>query len=136
MVHALREVHRVLRREGVLIDLRPAAVHRRIGIGRDRRWKLAGVMQEDFRDDHAADRAVRRAVREGWLRRGRRIEVMVDREMDSMEDFREWLGEFGQRRALPGHASLVRRTARAHDTSGLPIVCRAPVVLQVLRRVD
>lgn len=136
MVHALREARRVLRPGGLLLDLRPAAKHRRIGVGTDRRWKLVGVMRERFDEDHAADRAVAGAVREGWLGRGRRIEVRLDREMDTLEDFRSWLAEFAERRPLPGHEQLIRRTERAHRETGLTIVARGPLVLQVLRRTD
>ena len=33
MVHALTEAHRVLKPSGLLIDMRPAAKHRRAGLG-------------------------------------------------------------------------------------------------------
>ncbi|MBI3975015.1 MAG: hypothetical protein HY334_01340 [Armatimonadetes bacterium] len=75
MVHALKEIHRVLTPGGWLADLRP---NRRLE-GRRRRDVLAtlfglrgrreipvGVLEEgSFADDEAADRAVRRALREG-----------------------------------------------------------------------
>lgn len=76
MVHALREIHRVLTPGGLLADLRP---DRRLEAGKRRRDVLAkllylrgqreipvGVLEEgSFADDEAADRAVRRALREG-----------------------------------------------------------------------
>jgi len=68
MVRALREVHRVLRPNGVLLDLRPAAQHRRAGLGEGQRWHPIGAMREKFDDDHAADRAVRQVIREGLFR--------------------------------------------------------------------
>lgn len=75
MVHALREIHRVLTPGGLLADLRP---DRRLEGGKRRRDVLAklryrrgqreipvGVLQEgSFADDEAADRAVRRVLRE------------------------------------------------------------------------
>ena len=134
MVHALREARRVLRPGGILIDLRPAAVHRRVGIGEGRRWRLIGVMRETFEDDRAADRAVATALREGWLRRGRRVAFRIDRVMDGMTDLRGWLKEFGQRRRLGVHEWLIRRVERSLDGQKAKIVGRGPIQLRVLRR--
>src|SRR2546428_10689223 len=103
MVHALREAHRVLRPGGILVDLRPAPKHRRVGLGQGRRWRLVGVMREEFDEDRSANRAVAQALREGFFRRGARAEFLLDREMDTLDDFRAWLAEFGQRRMLASH---------------------------------
>jgi len=76
MVHALREIHRVLTPGGLLADLRP---DRRLDARKRRRDVLAklfyarggretpvGVLEEgSFADDEAADRALRRVVRDG-----------------------------------------------------------------------
>jgi len=76
MVHALRELHRVLKPGGRLADLRP---DRRLDPGKPRRDVLAklfylrggreisvGVLEEgSFSDDEAADRAVRRVLGHG-----------------------------------------------------------------------
>lgn len=76
MVHALREIHRVLTPGGLLADLRP---DRRLEGRKRRRDVLAkllyrrgqreipvGVLEEgSFADDEAADRAVRRVLRDG-----------------------------------------------------------------------
>jgi len=136
MVHALREAHRVLRPDGILVDLRPAPVHRRVGLGQGRRWRLVGVMREEFDEDRAADRAVAQALREGLFRRGARAEFLLDREMDTMDDFRAWLAEFGQRRMLADHEWLIRRLARMRAGAEATIVGRGPVMLQVLRKVE
>ena len=136
MVHALREAHRVLRPGGILVDLRPAPVHRRVGLGQGRRWRLVGVMREEFDEDRAANRAVAQALREGLFRRGARDEFLLDREMDTMDDFRAWLAEFGQRRMLASHEWLIRRLERARARTETTIVGRGPVTLQVLRKVE
>src|SRR5438105_6604537 len=136
MVHALREAHRVLPPGGILADLRPAPAHRRVGLGRGRRWRLAGVMRESFDEDRAANRAVAQALREGLFRRGARAEFLLDREMETIADFRAWLAEFGRRRMLADHEWLIRRLERARAGSEGRIVGRGPVTLQVLRKVE
>jgi SAM-dependent methyltransferase len=136
MVHALREAHRVLRPGGILVDLRPAAKHRRVGLGKGRRWRQVGVMRESFEEDRAADRAVAEVLRAGLFRRGARTEFLVDREMDSLEDFRTWLKEYGQRRILASHQWLLARLKRALAVKEATIVGRGLVALQLLRRLE
>src|SRR3989442_11616899 len=117
MVHALREAHRVLAPAGILVDLRPAAAHRRVAIARGRREHRIGVMRELFHDELAADRAVAHAVREGWFGIERRMRFDCRRVMDTVEEFREWLGEVDTRRAPPSHEWLGRRVERAPGTA-------------------
>ena len=138
MVHALREAHRVLRPDGLAIDLRPAAKHRRVGLGTGSRWKLVGVMREPFDEDWAADSAVARVVRDGLYRLQSRAEFPLDRVMDGMDDFRQWLREFGQRRTIAAHDWLVRRLERALAARPRPmkIVARGPMALRVLARAE
>ncbi len=133
MVHALSEARRVLRRGGILVDLRPAAKHRRVGLGEGRRWRLVGVMRETFDEDLAADRAVARAIRDGWFRPLARAGFVLDRVMDTMDDFGTWLGEFGQAQRAISHRWLVRRLERAGAGDPARIVVRGPMALRVLR---
>ena len=134
MVHALREAHRVLRPNGILLDLRPAPVHRRVGLGRDRRWRLVGVMRETFEKDRAADGAVSQAVRKSLFRRGARSEFVLDRRMDSVADFRAWLEDFGP--DLAPHDWLIRRLEHGLEQGQEHIVARGPVTMQLLRKVE
>ena len=62
MVHALHEAHRVLKPGGLLLDLRPGAVHRRIGLEMDGEYLQVAVMGEKLDDDYAANRAVTEAI--------------------------------------------------------------------------
>ncbi len=136
MVHALREAHRVLRPGGMLVDLRPEAVHRRVGIGEGRRWRLVGVMREGFEEDWAADRAVAQVLRDRMFRAGRRRRFVLDRVMDGTADLRDWIAEFGQRRALASHRWLLGRVERALERTPGRIVGRGPVVLRPLLRLE
>src|SRR5215510_13314825 len=68
MGHALREAHRVLKPGGLLIDLRPAPAHRRVGIVSGGRYRRLGTTRESLDPDHAAGRALRRIRRTGLFR--------------------------------------------------------------------
>jgi hypothetical protein len=131
MVHALREAHRVLQPNGLLLDLRPAPVHRRVGLARGERWLPLSPMRETFEGDRAANRAVAAALAEGLFARGARTRFEVRRQMDTLAEFRAWLTDFPQ-----PHAWLVPLVARALATRRAPwkIVITAPVILQVLRK--
>ncbi|HEV8340728.1 MAG TPA: hypothetical protein VGR25_13905 [bacterium] len=103
MVHALHEIHRVLIPGGLLADLRP---DRRLEGGKRRRDVLArisyrrggreipvGVLEEgSFADDEAADRAVRRVLREGTFTLDSTETLpfrLYFRDLESAEDYLE-----------------------------------------------
>jgi hypothetical protein len=136
MVHALKETRRVLKPGGILIDLRPALKHRRAGLGGGASVKWVGVMHEDFDDDRAANRAVAQVLREGLFHRESKTQFDLDRVMDSLDDFRAWLDDFGSLKILPSHEWLYRRLERAQEKAGTPaqITVRGPLTLGVLRK--
>jgi SAM-dependent methyltransferase len=138
MVHALKEAHRVLKPDGILVDLRPAAVHRRLGLGEGRRWQPIGALHEVLDDDHAADAAIARVLRDGYFHSEARRAFLLDRVMDTLEDIREWLEDFDQRRTLPSHAPLLQRLERRMRRMSKPIkiVVRGRMTLGVLRKID
>ncbi|HEX5043787.1 MAG TPA: hypothetical protein VFV75_12825 [Candidatus Polarisedimenticolaceae bacterium] len=136
MVHALMEAHRVLSPDGLLVDLRPAAVHRRVYHVRGKVERLLGVTRERFDDERASDRAVRAVMRSGHFEIASRALVPCDRVTSSLEMFRSWLRNFEALQSLAPHAWLLRRAERA-VAAGRPgdrIVVRAPLDLWVLRR--
>ena len=136
MVHALQEAHRVLRPGGLLIDLRPAPAHRRVGLQRGRRWTLVGTMKEDLSDDHSANLAVRTAVGRGMFRRELYDRFDLKRHVGSLSSFRTWLEEFAVLARLPSHAWLVDRVAAAlaRGSTKATVVVRGPLELRVLRK--
>jgi hypothetical protein len=140
MVHALREAHRVLKPNGLLLDLRPAASHRRAGLGEGRRWKQVGVMRESFDDDIASDRAVSQVVRDGFFNQKSVVEFDLDRVMDTMQDFRVWLDDFAVdiNYKSPSHDWLYQRVARAlkKKRAGTKIAVRGLMRLGVLIRIN
>ena len=136
MVHALHEARRVLRPDGLLVDLRPVAVHRRVGVMQAERYRPLGVMRETFDNDRAADRAVTEVEREGLFKAEGRTVFDCNRTMDSLDEFQEWLADFVKLGQQPSHDWLVRRVKRALDvTGGKPrVVVSGPLVLRVLRK--
>ena len=136
MVHALNEAQRVLKSNGILIDLRPALAHRRAGLGEGAEVQWVGVMREDFADDRAANRAVAQVLRDGLFRREAKTQFDLDRVLDSLEDFREWLDDFSATDELPSHEWLYKRLERAQKRAGegRKITIRAPLMMTVMRR--
>ncbi len=138
MVHALKEAHRVLKPNGLLIDLRPAPAHRRLGLGDGRRWREVGPLHEALDDDFAADEAVSRMVRDHYLDPEKRMRFQLDRVMDTMEDAQAFMEDFDQRRDIPTHAPLLERVEQERARLGRPkkITIRGPMKLVVLRKLD
>ena len=137
MVHALRVAARVLRPQGILIDLRPSLKDRHAGLGEGADVDWVGWVRNDRDDDRAANRAVARVLREGLFRRRSRTEFDLDRLMDGLEDFRAWLDDSAALRSLPADDRLYRRLARAQKQHGTvrKITVRGPLLLQVLEKV-
>ncbi len=73
MVHALKEIWRVLIPGQNLIDLRPLTGQSRVEVIADNQVWFAGLVDdtEDKLDTMAADRSVAQMVNEGWFRQVR-----------------------------------------------------------------
>jgi len=140
MVHALREAWRVLKPGGVAIDLRPAMVHRRVKVVRAGRAQPLGVMRERFEDDRAAGRAVAKVLGQRLFKLEGRQRVPLDRHLDGLDDFREWLDDFASRgNKLPPHDWLIARVARALGPAPRrrnSVLISGPLELRVLRKTD
>jgi SAM-dependent methyltransferase len=138
MVHALREAYRVLKPGGLLIDLRPAPAHRRVGIVSGGRYRRLGITRESLDLDRAAERALRRVRRAGLFRLETDIRFDCRRVMDTPADFRAWVSEQVARRGAPPHDWLIRRVERVFGRArtGRSLVMQGPVVVRALRRLE
>src|SRR5512138_1058927 len=138
MVHALEETHRVLKPGGVLVDLRPAPAHRQIGTGAGRTWQPVATLREQLDDDYAANAAVDAVVRRGLFERGKRKRFLLDRVLDNVDELREFIAEFDQRRGHPSQVSLVARLERRHKRLPKPgkVAVRGPMHLAILRKIS
>lgn len=138
MVHALEEAWRVLKPDGPLIDLRPAMVHRTVGVAGAEGFRRVGVMHEDWTDDVAANRAVAGVVRRGLFRRARRERFDCARVMDTLERFRDWIAYPVSLGKLPPHDRLVERVEAVLEQmrGRTSIVVNGPLDLQVLIKRD
>ncbi len=135
MVHALKKTHRVLKANGLLIDLRPAIRHRRVGVGEGSEVRWLGWTHERFDEDRAANRAVAEVLQRGLFRRTSLIHFDLDRVMESAEDFETWLADFGGAAEAPLHARLISRLRTAVREEGEDcITVRGPLRLAVLQR--
>jgi len=136
MVHALREAHRVLKRDGLLLDLRPGSVHRRIGIEADGHYEQLAIMDEKLEDDHAANRAVAEMIRAGLFKSISRSQFNCNR-IIPLKDFIDWLADFANDRADP-YERLIQTVTQAYKLKGKRkrIVAKGPLVLKILQKVE
>jgi hypothetical protein len=137
MVHALREAHRVLKAEGLLIDLRPGPVHRRVGrLDGSGRWGLIAAMKEYLDDDRAANAAVKTVLRQRLFRRKAFASIDLRRHIDSLSSFRTWLEEFSTFGDFPPHEWIFQKVenALARASRSTKIVVRGPLEMRVLKK--
>ena len=133
MVHALEEAHRVLKPDSLLLDLRPAVEHRRIGIETDGRYEEVAVMQEELDDDHAANRAVNVVIQRRMFKQVSRRRFDCTRVM-LLKDLGDWVHDFSDdpRSYEKRLRQKVERAYRSRQGRKL-IVANGPLVLSLLR---
>jgi len=135
MVHALREVHRVLAPGGILIDARPdsrvaAYAERRKRRG-FQRFGVVNTSRRELTNDRASDCAIARAVHEGMFKRRRRGRFWHGVPFGSLAELRKYLWE---------HLRFVRRARWVVDEAtrtryaNEPFVIRRAVRYEILER--
>ena len=137
MVHALYEARRVLQPNGILFDLRPAPVHRRVAIRSEVGVQEIGIMREDLTDDYVANGAVKQVLHDGLFKSEKFTQFNCNRVMDGLNEFQIWLSEFttlGRERSS-AHDWLSERVKGAyHAIPGKKkIIVHSPLMLRRLR---
>lgn len=125
MVHALREIHRVLAPGGILIDARPdsrvvAYVERRNG-RRFERYGIVNTSREERFNDQASDQAIASVLRERWFRSVRRGRFWHRVFFANLADVRRYLSE---------HQRFVRRAAWLVDAAVLRRYADSPFAIR------
>lgn len=138
MVHALREVKRVLRPGCLLIDLRPAIAWRQVMSRHDGRFQKISAFREPSDRDREANKAISLVLGNGLFDLKAVTEFQCSWSLDSIDDCREWLSEFVHDNSSPSHAILLSKVERAFSRARgkCSIVIKAPLVMTVLRNED
>jgi SAM-dependent methyltransferase len=96
MVHALDEIRRVLKPNGILIDLRPVQDHWPVEVVSMREAKVLGLLTDmpiSIADDEAAFRAMREVESRGWFVREREEEFAFFYYWDTPSEMKEYVEE-------------------------------------------
>ena len=96
MVHALREIHRVLAPDGILIDLRPISDRWSIEVFSARETRETGRVTDlplGVADDEAANGAIKNAEASGWFSREDETFFPLHYVWDTASDMEKWIDE-------------------------------------------
>lgn len=94
MVHALREIHRTLKPNGTLIDLRPVEDNWTVEIPSSSGLQIAGRLSDmpiGIADDTAAFAAMKEVEARGWFVREREEEFAFFYYWDTPSEMKEWI---------------------------------------------
>ncbi len=94
MVHALDEIRRTLKPNGILIDLRPVEDNWQVEIASQQKVQLAGKLTDvpiGIADDEAAFRAMRDVESRGWFTKEREEEFAFFYYWDMPSEMKEFL---------------------------------------------
>lgn len=96
MVHALREIRRVLVKDGIMIDLRPILDQWPIEVVSSRGIQETGHFRDSsigIADDEAANQSIAQAEREGWFLRQAEDFFPYIYSWDTPSEMEEWIEE-------------------------------------------
>ena len=141
MVHALREIWRVLIPGGMLLDLRPRPQSRPIEVirGRDVRAVETLAASEGFiADERASDAALRQVVDGGWFVPEGKTEFEFSYYWDSVEEMKGFMEANWRRRGVMSSrpAWEAARRALTAQGQGARLRCRERITLVTYQRLD
>jgi hypothetical protein len=121
MVHALKEIWRVLVPGGILLDLRPVSTGWPVEVVAGERVIRVGALDDSLAmgDDLAANRAIEQVIHDGWLIRERAGSFTYDWYWDTLDELKEHVEESWHPIALPDsvYAQGQRVAANAEGAS-------------------
>jgi hypothetical protein len=94
MVHALDEIRRTLKVDGILIDLRPVSSNWSVEVASSTGYQLAGElneMPEGLADDEAAFKAMREVESRSWFIREKEEEFSFFYYWDTPSEMKEYI---------------------------------------------
>jgi hypothetical protein len=136
MVHALQEAWRVLRANSLLIDLRPANEHGRVGLVREGTFTVQWVTEESLAPYRAASRALTtaKALKLFGPRASSRFSCTTV--FPSAADLKDWLHDWYEAGSAASADNLVRRVEEANKQPQCTgaMVAVVPFMLKVLTK--
>ena len=136
MVHALEEIHRTLKQDALVLDLRPYLPFGPLEVVHGDQANVIGRLDEAEFDpgDPAADDALGEAFRRGLFKLEAADSFHYSAYWDTVEDLREYLKEWSDTTRLPRRlANDARRGLKAHEP-GARLRLRSYMVVNQMRR--
>ena len=135
MVHALKEIHRVLKSGGTLIDLRPHYGNRAIEVDLSSATLHAGEIDSSRTesDKHAADSAIQQVVQDGLFKLEHDEIFELQSHLDTVDDLREMRKSFRQS-ILPDEVITRVEALTADETDDFSIRVRRNMLIARYRR--
>lgn len=95
MVHALKEIWRVLVPDGIMVDLRPLSGQLPLEIVADGQAKVAGLVDdsEEIPNDIAASKSLARVAQQGWFIREREEAFDYSLYWDTIDEMKAYMEE-------------------------------------------
>lgn len=135
MVHALKEIWRVLALGGTLLDLRPFSASWPVEIVAGERVMRAGVLDDSLAlaDDLAANRSVAHMVSARWFSRERNGAFIYDWYWDTLDELKQHVEERWNPVVLPD--SVYRQAQRfARNVPDAKVRVRAQMIIGRYRK--
>ena len=123
MVHALREVHRVLQPGGSLIDMRPARENRSVEVDLGGTRLHIGEIDSSrsISDLAAADAVLRDAIKSGRFRAEHEVQFVYHTALDTAADLRQYADSLRRSIAPPELLERAESLTRDESDSGIHI---------------
>ncbi len=136
MVHALREIHRVLKPKGTLIDLRPHIGNRPVEVLLSYATLRAGEIDSSANepDKRAADNAMQQMIADGLFRLEYDEEFDYITDLDTVDDLRDY-GQSMERSILPDAVVAQVEALTADESDDFSIQVRRSMIIARYRRI-